>query len=89
MGVLVRKKNIHLHLAGLSARSLEEIWEEIKLRSVWKRVKSEKDESGLKTNMSSAYMIRLDSEIRYSIDVDKKEEGTEDGSLRNPRRRER
>ena len=55
------KRKTYLHLAGLlSARSLEEIWEEIKLRSAWKRVKSGEDESGLKTNMSSAYMIRLE-----------------------------
>ena len=52
MGVLVREKH-YLHLTGLSARSLEEIWEEVKLRSVWKRVKSEGDESGLKMNVSS------------------------------------
>ena len=43
------KRKTFLHFDGLSARSLEEIWEEIKLRSVWKRVKSEKDKSALKT----------------------------------------
>ena len=36
--------------------------------------------------MSSAYMIRLEFGDLYSIDVDKKEEGTENGSLRDPTR---